>query len=115
MLGLDTARALYGGVLLLAPRSVLCALARVELDPASVRTARVLGARHLGQAAILHQRPDDRGRRLIGAAVDAAHAASMLGLARWSRRPLHRLLARRDARTAALLAVAGAARSLPRR
>jgi hypothetical protein len=70
-----------------------------------VRVARVLGARHLVQAAVLttHPRP---GWRLAGAAVDGVHAASMVALARWSERPLHRRLAARNARTAAMLGLA---------
>jgi hypothetical protein len=102
---LEAARAVYGAGLLLAPPRALGALSRSSLDPASVRVARVLGARHLLQAAVLSVR-SEAGWRLAGAAVDAAHAASMLALARWSRRPVHRSLAARNARTAALLAAA---------
>jgi hypothetical protein len=102
---LEAARAVYGAGLLLAPSSVLDALARSPLDRPAVRVARVLGARHLLQAAVLATHPGPRWR-LAGAAVDGAHAASMLALARCSRRAGHRRLAARNARTAGLLAVA---------
>ena len=105
MRGVEAVRAVYGGALLVAPSPVLARLARSPLDPPAVRVARVLGARELVQAAVLATRPG-RGWRLAGAAVDGAHAASMLALARWSGRALRRRLAARNARTAALLACA---------
>lgn len=111
--GLRVARAVYGGGLLLAPVQLLCALARMPLDRPTVNVARVLGARHLAQAALTR-----RGTAVelgLGAAVDAAHAGSMAAMARWSSRRAHRVLAARDARTAALLAVLGAAASTTRR
>jgi hypothetical protein len=103
---LEAARALYGAGLLLTPSRALARLARSPLDHSAVIVARVLGARHLLQAAILWRRPAPHWQ-LSGAVVDAAHAASMLALARWSRLPTRRRLAARDARTAALLAGAG--------
>ncbi len=99
----ETVRAVYGAGLLLAPPRALSALSRAPLDAVSVRVARVLGARHLLQALVLWARSGPR-RHLAGAAVDAAHAASMLAVARWSGRPARRRLAARNARTAALLA-----------
>jgi hypothetical protein len=108
---LEAARAVYGAGLLLAPSPVLDALARSSLDRPAVRVARVLGARHLLQAAVLATHPGPRWR-LAGAAVDGAHAASMLALARYSGRPLHRRLAAGNAGTAGLLAVAECAKGL---
>jgi hypothetical protein len=104
---LSALRGLYGAGLLLAPRWILAALARVPLDRRTVAVVRVLGARQLAQAAVVGRRPTP-ARRLAGAAVDAAHAASMVAVARWSPCPAHRVLAARQARTAGLLAVAGA-------
>jgi uncharacterized membrane protein (DUF4010 family) len=103
---LDAVRVAYGAGLLLLPAGALERLARASLDTAAVRVARVLGARELLQAALLTASPSPR-RRLAGAAVDALHAASMLAVARWSHRSARRTLARRNARTAAMLAVGG--------
>ena len=95
-------RTLYGGGLLLAPAGSLAALARMPLGPGTIAVARVLGARHLVQAWLI--RHPSRRRLFIGAGVDAAHAVSMMALARCSADPGHRVAARRDARTAAALA-----------
>ena len=91
--------ALVGAVLLLAPGRLL----RGVGDPGDRRArlaARVLGARHLGQAALLAA----TGRRTtrFGAAVDGLHAASMvpLGLAV----PLHRRAAMASGAVAGVLA-----------
>ena len=108
---LELARAAYGAGMLLAPASALSRLAGTPLDRPAVRVARVLGARHLLQATVLATHPGP-GWRLSGAAVDASHAVSMLALARWSRRPLHRRLAARNARSAGMLAAAEAAAGL---
>ena len=74
-----------------------------------VRVARVLGARHVAA----RRRPSTgglrRARTLAGAAVDAAHAASMVALA--VARPRWRRLAAADATVAARLAAAGVARA----
>ena len=102
---LRACRTLYGGGLLLAPASVLSILARMPLDPQTLAVARVLGARHLAQAAL--SRRGTRTQLRLGAASDAAHAASMVVVARCSARRAHRVLARRDARTATLLAALG--------
>ncbi len=102
------ARTVYGVGLLLAPTRVLAAMARMPLDHEVVVVARVLGARQLIQAAALGGSPG-RGELLAGAAVDGLHAGSMVAAARWASRAAHRRLAARDARSAALLAVAGLA------
>jgi hypothetical protein len=107
----EAVRAVYGAALLLAPAGVLSWLAGSPLDPPAVWVARALGARQLIQATVL-ARHRASGWRLAGAAVDGAHAASMLGLARCSARPLHRRLAARNARAAGWLAVAECAAGL---
>src|SRR6202044_1298581 len=104
---LSALRAVYGTGLLLAPGRILRALARMPLDRRTVAVARVLGARQLVQAALVGRSPTS-GRLLAGAAVDAVHAASMVAVARWSPCSAHRLLAVRQARSAGLLAGAGA-------
>jgi hypothetical protein len=105
---LPLVRGAYGAGLLLAPSPLLAALARMPLDPSVVAVARVLGVRQLAQAALL-QRDPSRRAQLAGAVVDALHAISMLGLAHWSPRADHRELARRNAGSASLLALAGVA------
>ena len=86
---LATVRAGWGAALLLAPGVVL-ALAPPEQrgSPAARTVLRVLGARHLGQAAAVARWPWPRVRRLA-VVIDALHAASGLGVAalapRWRR------------------------------
>lgn len=99
-------RAAYGAAQLLAPPAVLAVVVRSPLDRATVRVARVLGARQLVQSVLLERRPG-LGWQLGGAAVDAAHAASMLALGRWGHNRRHRRLAVHDGRMAALLALTG--------
>ena len=104
-------RALYGGGLLLAPGADAvrgwpgC---RWTAPPwsspgcwAPVRSPR----RHSDAS-------DHAGALLLGAGVDLAHAASMATLSRRSPHPGHRVLARRNARTAAVLSAAGAAAAM---
>ena len=74
---------LLGGVLLVAPRRLLRGIG-VPADGATLVTARVLGARHLAQAAALRRRRD-RAAVGLGATTDVLHGASMLVLARVSR------------------------------
>jgi hypothetical protein len=104
--GLCGARLAYGAGLLLTSPEVLSALSRVRLRRSDVLVARLLGVRHLLQAAALGRRPDRAALR-IGAGVDAVHAASMLAAARMSRRRRNRWLAARNARSAAALALVG--------
>jgi hypothetical protein len=99
---LTAGRAGYGAVLLLAPPGVLARLAGEACDEATVRVARVLGAREIVQAAILTARPG-HGWQLGGAVVDVLHGASMLALAAAS--PRYRRLALGNARTAGVLAL----------
>ncbi|SCG62406.1 hypothetical protein [Micromonospora inositola] len=77
------ARVLWGGTLTLAPRRVLGALGRPS--GLAVATLRVLGVRHLVQAAVTLRRPTPvvlTG----GAAADALHAVSAVALAAVDRR-----------------------------
>jgi hypothetical protein len=96
----------YGAVLLCAPGT---AIRQSGAGPASSRAlavTRVLGARHLIQAAVTAAAPN-AAVLTIGAQADFAHAASMLALAAASR-PLRRAgLA--DGLIATVLAVAGLA------
>ncbi len=75
------ARAAYGGALMLAPTAVVVAFGGDAADPVTMTTARILGGRHVAQAAITG---DDPGpvRRYGGAVVDLLHAASMFAFAR---------------------------------
>jgi hypothetical protein len=91
---------LLGGVLLVAPRRLLRRLG-VPPDSATLVTARVLGARHLAQAAALRRR-QDRAAVGLGATTDVLHGASMLALAKLSRP--HRRAALASALAAATLA-----------
>ncbi len=100
------ARMVYGAGLLLAPARVLATVARMPLDREVMVVARVLGARQLIQAAALGGSPGPR-KLLAGALVDGLHSASMVAAACWSPQAAHRRLAARDARSAAVLAVAG--------
>jgi hypothetical protein len=114
MKGLIALRVVAGSALLIAPGKVLGDLPHEEIDAAARAFARVLGARHLVEAAVLLR---DHTHRwvLVGAGVDAVHAATMLGLA--YKRPDQRRLALTNALTASLLAGAGieSARHLPSR
>lgn len=96
---LSALHGLYGTALLLAPGLLLRRVGDPD-DRVARLAARVLGARHLGQAALLAA----TGRRAtrLGAAVDGLHAASMvlLGLAV----PLHRRAAMASGAVAGVLA-----------
>lgn len=105
-LALAVVRGAYGAGLLLAPPPVLARLARTPLDGLALVAARTLGARELAQAAAIDARPT-RARLALGVAVDCAHAASMVAVARWARRADHRSLAAGNARSAAALAALG--------
>jgi hypothetical protein len=73
-------RLLYGSALLLAPGWLLGDLPDAHIDRRALVFSRVLGARHIIQAAVF----DGRGARgwiVAGAAVDATRAGSMALLA----------------------------------
>lgn len=76
---LEAMRASYGLAQLLAPNAVARRLTCRDADGRERTVTRILGARHLAQAAVLAN-ASPRAHRL-GAAVDALHAASMVGLA----------------------------------
>lgn len=86
----SVARACYGGLLLVVPGRMISLGSGHPAGSRAAMVARVLGARHLVQAALTAgpaaesfppgaQRPGTV--LLAGAAVDAVHAASMIGLA----------------------------------
>jgi hypothetical protein len=100
MAALTIVRVLYGSALLLAPDSLIG-----EQAGRSERAfARILGARHLVQAALAGPRPTPRLLR-VGAAIDAIHAATMIALTVW--KPRHCALASANALAAASFAGAG--------
>jgi hypothetical protein len=101
---LCAARACYGAALILAPHAALGGRALGAAEPGSVPLARLLGVRHLAEAALLYRRADRR-LLLAGAAVDCAHGATMLALAAIS--PSRRRLAVAGAASAGLFAAAG--------
>jgi hypothetical protein len=96
---LGAAQALFPG---LASRPLVVQ----PLDRCSRGVIRVLGIRQVGQALVTGPQPS-AAVLLLGAEVDAAHAASMVALALCSRR--WRRAAVADAMIASLFALAGAA------
>ncbi len=104
MAALIGVRVVAGTALLVAPGKVLGDLPHQEIKGAARIFARVLGARHLVEAAVLMR---DHSHRwvLLGAGVDGLHAASMFGLATVRRD--ERRLALTNALTATALAAAG--------
>jgi hypothetical protein len=97
-------RAVAGAALLIAPGAILGDLPHRRIDGAARSFARILGVRHLVEAAVLWR---DHTHRwvLLGAGVDATHAATMLALT--VLRPDARRLALTNAVTASALAGAG--------
>ena len=78
---LPAARACYGGMLLLAPGPLIRWCTRGPASARAQHVSRLLGARHLIQAALTAGARPGTARLGIGAAVDLTHAASMVGLA----------------------------------
>ncbi len=109
---LELARGTWGLALLLAPRRVLAAVGERAPDRRTVVVTRVLGGRHLVQAAVTGLAPS-RAVLADGAWVDAVHALTAVGLAA-SDRPRARL-ALLDAGVAGTWALVtrGAARRTP--
>lgn len=101
---IEVLRAGWGGLLLLAPRVVLARVQRREPDAAAVRVARILGVRHLAQAALSGAEPS-RGALALGVWVDAAHAGTAVALAAVDRDRVRPALT--DAAVAGLWATAG--------
>jgi hypothetical protein len=108
---LSAVRIALGATELLAPRALTRAVLGTPLDGVGLGAVRVLGARHLAQAASCAAVPSPTASRL-GAAVDALHAASMLALAAFDRR--YRRAALTSAAVAGGLAVAETVRASSR-
>ena len=73
-------RAAYGASLLAAPGAVVRTVSGKPADGPSAIVARVLGARHIAQAATVG-RSERRLLLAAGAATDGLHALSMVALA----------------------------------
>lgn len=99
------ARTLVGIALLTRPRTLLTAVSRQPADEGIVIYARVLGARHLVEAAILWRWTTPTVVR-TGAAVDAIHAASAVALVNTRHQPRLATINVASASTFALLGVA---------
>ncbi len=80
MMALAAVRAAYGCLQLARPDALAAHLASQPLDRPGRIVARVLGGRHLLQAAITGAAPTPTVARL-GGVVDALHSASMVALA----------------------------------
>ena len=102
---LSPTRAAIGAARLVVPALSLPGINAARLGAGGRKVVRVLGARHVAQAALTGRGPT-RAVLWLGAEVDAAHAASMVGVAVCSRR--YRRAALGDAAVAGTLAVAGA-------
>jgi hypothetical protein len=110
---LQPARACYGGALLVAPGPVIRWCTGSPAGPRTRAVARVLGARHLLQAAVTTGAGPSAESLGLGAAIDIAHAASMAGLAVADRRV--RRVTLTDALIEIAFAAAGLSSALPSR
>ncbi|MBE1552144.1 hypothetical protein GGC64_006231 [Mycobacterium sp. OAS707] len=104
MRALTVLRAVVGATYLLVPQWIPGLLWGLRLDSRARLVVRILGARHLLQAAVLAASARPLILRL-GSVVDALHATSMLGLAAVDDR--RRRAALGDAAVASSLAAAG--------
>jgi len=86
---LDVLRAAYGSAELFAPGAVACFLVGRIPDTHARTFIRVLGARHLLQAAATSTFGGGAALRRTSAGVDALHALTMLVLAAVDRRRRH--------------------------
>jgi len=84
-------RAGYGGALLTVPGPVIRLATARPAAPRARAVARVLGARHLLQAALTTAAASSRPSLEIGAAIDLVHAASMAALTPLADRQVRRL------------------------
>jgi len=100
----EVGRIAYGAALLVFPGALVRMVSGGKADRPSRIGARILGARHLVQAAVVGR---GGGRPLLaaGAATDALHALSMVALATFDSG--HRRIAATDAVVAALFAAGG--------
>lgn len=112
---LPAVRACYGGMLLCAPGLMIRLGTGHPAGSRARSVTRLLGARHLLQAALTAGPAPGAARLTLGAAVDLTHAASMAGLAAADRSLRRATLA--DALIEATFAVSGlaAAGRAPRR
>jgi hypothetical protein len=110
---LQVVRAGYGGTLLLLPGPVLRLCGGRTPDRRSRNVARVLGVRHLIQAAVTAGIGPSAELLGLGAAVDITHAASMAGLALADRRV--RRVTLTDALIETAFAAAGLSSAVPPR
>jgi hypothetical protein len=110
---LQPARACYGGALLVAPGPVIRWCTGRPASPRTRAVARVLGARHLLQAAVTIGAGPSAESLGLGAAVDMVHATSMAGLALVDRRVRRATLT--DALIEITFAAAGLSSALPAR
>ena len=76
----ELARASWGAALLLDPAAVLERVHHLRADRASLVVARILGARHVVQAALSGLRPSP-AVLAVGVWVDGAHATTAIALA----------------------------------
>ncbi|MEO6957922.1 MAG: hypothetical protein ABI137_14350 [Antricoccus sp.] len=77
---IELARAGWGTAMLCAPRVVLERIHHVKIDTKSLVVARILGARHLGQASLSGINPSPEVLAM-GVWVDTVHALSAVALA----------------------------------
>ena len=77
---IEIVRGIWGAALLLEPDRVLATVHGLHVDARSRTVARVLGARHLTQAALSGYRPSPEVLAM-GVWVDAVHALTAIGLA----------------------------------
>jgi hypothetical protein len=103
---LPCVHATNGTLLLLSPPFLTRAISTTEHEATTVAFVRLLGARHLLQAAVLSRRRS-RSWAIASAIVDATHGATMIALA--VRKPDRRRLAAASALAAIALAAAGSA------
>lgn len=97
-------RALFGAVLFCFPETLLRAAPHRDIDHPADAVARILGARHLIEAALLG-RQRSRGPILVSVSIDAIHAATAFAFAGIDSR--HRRLALTNGGTATALVAAG--------
>ncbi len=101
---LEMTRLAYGALLLSSPDAVARAVGAGRLDGRDRLVARILGARHVGQALVTSHSGPQLGR--LWPAVDLLHAASMVALAVLD--PRRRRVAAADAVVASLFTLGGA-------
>lgn len=99
-------RGCLGSCELLVPALIAGGVADQPIDTSTQRVIRVLGARHIAQAALQVAVPR-RGVVRLGVAIDALHCASMVAYALSRAEPSHRRLARTDAVIASVFALTG--------